>query len=326
MELLFLIIGLIIGGAAGYYYAMHKAKEETNTSEKSAVLQSLNNQVAEMKAKFDAYEKLRDEKEQKNEKLSEEKEKRYKEFTDSVMKLFEKQEKTRTENEEKRDKQMGTFASVIDAFNKTVHGTTTRGLMGEEILKQYLREGIKAKIIKTDLKTATGAVEYAWNLGDGMYVPIDAKLPDIVELVASIETAETQADKTAISKKILDKVKKEVERVRKYTNQDNTVNKAILAVPQGALQHAPELVEAGASKGVFVCSYEQVFLIGYLIAEEHERMREEGDVGALKDTNKNLVAIIKEVVTLTDSLERQAKSVQNFNTQIREKAQEGLRL
>ena len=221
---------------------------------------------------------------------------------------------------------MGTFATVIDAFNRTIHGTKTRGLAGEELLRQYLSESIKARIVKTDLKTENGEVEFAWNLGDSKYIPIDAKLPDLIALIESLNSESTQSDKTHVKRQIIDKVKKEVERVTKYQNQPNTINKSILAVPESVVELAPEIIELGSTKNVFVCSYKQVFLIGYIMAEEYQRMKDEGDVGHLKDMNKTLTNVLKGIITITDTIEKQSKSVLKHNEIIRDKVHEGLRL
>jgi DNA recombination protein RmuC len=325
LEYIVAIVSLIVGIALGYYFGRYKAYQDTDISSKSAMLQSLTTQVTEMKAKFDGYEKLREQKEKNSERLSEQKEKRYQEFMESTHKFFKKQDEVRGEFEEKRDKQMGKFASVIDAFSRTIHGTKTRGIIGEDLLRQYLKESIKAGIVKTSLRTESGEVEFAWNLGDNMYIPIDAKLPDLMNLIESITEETTQAEKNKIRKKIIDKVKHEVERIKKYRNQKNTINKCILAVPESVIELAPEIIESGASKNVFVCSYKQVFLVGYILAEEYEKMKEEGDVGELKNTNKTLLGILKEIIKLTETIEKQAKSVIKHNDIIKDKIHEGLR-
>ncbi|HLC74443.1 MAG TPA: DNA recombination protein RmuC [Candidatus Nanoarchaeia archaeon] len=325
-ELVVAILSLVIGIALGYYYGRWKAYQDTDVSHKSALLQSLTTQVTEMKAKFDAYEKLREQKEKDLDKLSHEKEKRYQEFMESTKKFYEKQDIVRVEYEKKRDDQMGKFSSIIDAFNRTIHGTKTRGMTGEVILHQYLSESIKARIIKSSLVTESGEVEFAWNLGDGKYVPIDSKLPDLLKLIESIGENTEDADKGKVRKEIIEKVKKEVERVRKYQNQPNTINKCILAVPESVVELAPEIIEIGATKNVFVCSYKQVFLIGYILAEEYEKMKDEGDMGELKDTNKNLIGILKEILKLADTVDKQAKSVIKHNEAIKDQIHVGLRL
>ena len=320
------IVGAGVGGVAGYFIGRFIAYKDTDISQKSALLSSLTTQVTEMKVKFDAYEKLREQKEKDVDKFSKEREKRYEEFMESTKKFFQTQETIRKESEEKRDKQIEKFSSVISAFSKTIHGTKTRGGVGEDILNDYLTEAIKTKIIKKPLRTDNGEIEFAWNLGDGMYIPIDSKFPDIIDHVSSLTEDTEQGEKNRIRKQIIDKVTKEVNNVKKYQNQSNTINKCILVVPGGALDLCPELIEHGAQKNVFVCAPEQVFLIGYIISEEYQKMKDEGDLGQLKETNNGLVLIIKEILGFTDTIERQAKSVITHNDKIKDKVHEALRL
>lgn len=325
-EILIGAVSLGVGFGLGYYYATSRAYANTDLSTKSALLQSLTTQVTEMKGKFDAYEKLREQKEKDTEKLHNEKDKRYQDFMESTKKFFETQENIRKENEEKRDLQLTKFSSVIDAFNRTIHGTKTRGIAGEDLLRACLAESIKAKIIKTSLRTENGEVEFAWNLGDGKYIPIDSKLPEISKIMQTITDETQQSEKNKIRKDLIEKLKIEIKRVTKYQNQPNTINKCLLCVPNAAIEFAPEIIELGAAHGVLLCSYEQVFLIGYILAEEYEHLREEGDVGELKDTNKKLLAILKAINLCSDTIERQTKSVLKYNEEVRDKVKEGLRL
>ncbi len=320
------VIGAGIGGIAGYFIGKYSERRKLSNSDNVSILTSLNNQVVEMKAKFDEYEKFREEKEKASAEMIKAREKRYEDFVESVKKFFEDQETFRKEAEKKRDMQLEGFANVITAFNRTVHGTKTRGNVGEDVAEIYLKEAIKANIVKKNLRTESGEVEFAWNLGDEMFVPIDSKFPDIMDLLSEINDETTQADKNKVKKKVFDKILKEIERVTKYHNQSNTINKSILIIPGGSLDLCPELIERGIQKNVFVTAPEQALLIGYIISEEYEKTKEEGDVGALKDTNKKLLKVFKEILYLTDTLERQAKSVLTHNDKIKEKSHEALRL
>jgi len=319
------VTGATVGGVAGYFIGKYNSQKDTDISQKSALLTSLTTQVTEMKAKFDSYEQLREQKEKDLDKFNKEKEKRYQEFMDSTKKFFEKQDKIREDAETKRDNQLEKFSNVISAFNRTIHGTKTRGNVGEDILKQYLRESIKAKLIKSPLNTDNGSIEFAWNLGDGKYIPIDSKFPDIIPLVESLSDESTQSQKNEVANKIFNKIKKEIDNVKKYQNNSNTINKCILVVPESALEICPEIIESGSRKNVFICSPNQVFLIAFIISEEYAKLKEEGDIGQLKELNKSLITIIKEILGFTETIDRQAKSVIKHSDMIKDKVHEALR-
>ena len=320
------VVGAGVGFAGGYFYGKYKAYQNTDLSQKTSLLQTLTTQVTEMKVKFDAYEKLRDQKEKDVEKLHTEKEKRYQEFMESTKKFFASQETVRKESEEKRDKQMENFSGVISAFQRTIHGTKTRGNVGEDIVKQYLSESIKAKLIKSPLRTDNGEIEFAWNLGDGKYVPIDSKLPDIFDIIGKITEDITQAEKNSLKRQVINKIEKHIDEVKKYQNQSNTINKCILVLPEAALDICPEVIEIGGNKNVIVCAPRQVFLVGYIISEEYNKLKDEGDIGDLKDKNKSLLSIIKEILGFTETIDKQAKSVIKHSDLIKDKVHDALRI
>jgi len=135
------IVGAIIGGIGGYYIGQHKAYTSTDLSQRSSLLTSLNNQVSEMKAKFDAYDTLRDQKEKDSEKYSKQRELRYQEFMESTKSFFEKQEKVREGFEGKRDKQMESFSNIIAAFNRTIHGSVQKNTNGKHLQVMSVQEG-----------------------------------------------------------------------------------------------------------------------------------------------------------------------------------------
>ncbi|MEM3399228.1 MAG: hypothetical protein QXP42_00140 [Candidatus Micrarchaeia archaeon] len=68
------------------------------------------------------------------------------------------------------------FSSVRE-FQGFMLGVKKRGMAGEEILKFYLKEPIKIGLIKTNVITGGGVVEFAFDLGDGKFIPIDPRFP-----------------------------------------------------------------------------------------------------------------------------------------------------
>jgi hypothetical protein len=77
-EIIFLIIGLLAGFVAGYFYGKAKAYQPADVS----AIHGLTTQVAEIKTKFFEIEKSREIIEKERGKLSDEKDKRIKEFID----------------------------------------------------------------------------------------------------------------------------------------------------------------------------------------------------------------------------------------------------
>lgn len=359
IEIILLIIGLIAGFIAGYFYGKAKAYQPADVS----TINGLTTQIAEIKARFVEIEKSRGELETAREKTSEEKDKRIKEFIENVHKLFKEQgekyvksdeekekrikemmeqskkffeeEKKNTENflleqgksreeiEKKRDAQVADMNKMISSFTKTVSGTKNRGMIGEDLLKEVLSNSIKADVVKYNLKTDGGEIEFAWNLEDGKYIPIDSKLPDVFELLEKYHATEDAKERKEHRKEIIDKTKKEIKRVQKYQNLSNTVDTCLLVVPEGILEIAPELVGIGKEDNVFVCSYKDVFPIAHLLYDQYIRLKEEGDIGKYKQLIKSLFQILEKVSKKTETIEKAVTQIQNANNDIKKEVNKG---
>ena len=289
-EIALLIIGLVVGVALGYFLGKSKKLKSSDLSQQSG----LATQISEMKGEIKG--------------------------------IFTEIEKSRDRSEDKRDAKLQDMSNTIDSFNRTISGTKTRGMVGESILKEALKNSIKAGVVKTELKIGSKNVEFAWDLGDGKYIPIDSKLPDIVPLVSQYENSKNTEEQKLLSKKIKDKVAKEILNIQKYQNQTNTIDNCILVIPPSILDMSPELVGIGNDSNVFVCSYKDVFPIAHILEEQYRRFNEEGDIGEYKKTIKQLDSILDKVISKTETLDRAIKQISNANDEIKDEVAKGKRL
>ena len=202
---------------------------------------------------------------------------------------------------------------IISSFTKTVSSTKTRGMIGEDLLKEVLSNSIKAGVIKCDLKTESGEVEFAWNLEDGRYIPIDSKLPDVFQLLELYHSTDNVDIQKEYKKEIIEKIKKEIKIVQKYQNLNNTIDSCLLVVPEGILELAPELVGIGKEDNVFVCSYKDVFPIAHVLQDQYIRLKEEGDIGKYKSVIKVLFQIIDKINKKTETIEKAVTQIKNAN-------------
>ena len=289
-EIALLIIGLVVGVALGYFLGKSKKLKSSDLSQQSG----LATQISEMKGEIKG--------------------------------IFTEIEKSRNRSEDKRDAKLQDMSNTIDSFNRTISGTKTRGMVGESILKEALKNSIKAGVVKTELKIGSKNVEFAWDLGDGKYIPIDSKLPDIVPLVSQYENSKNTEEQKLLSRKIKDKVAKEILNIQKYQNQTNTIDNCILVIPPSILDMSPELVGIGKDSNVFVCSYKDVFPIAHILEEQYRRFNEEGDMGEYKKTIKQLDSILDKVISKTETLDRAIKQISNANDEIKDEEAKGKRL
>ena len=354
-----ILIAFVVGLVAGYLIG----KSRGVGTEVIAPVNNLSTQVAELKSKFEEVEKQRmliegekkkfdeernrrfeefmtnfhrlfKELSDKTTKIDQEKDKRIAELTEQMKRFFQEQKestekflieqgKTREEIEKRRDAQIEDMKRMMEIFTRTVSGTKTRGITGEALLKEVLKDSIRVGLIKTDLKTDEGVVEFAWDLGDGKFIPIDSKLPDLMSLVKELEESDDEAKREEIKKSVINKLKKEISRVQKYNNRSNTIDGSILVVPEVVLDLAPELVSFAERYKVFLCSYKDVFLIAHTLQENYIRTKESGDIGVYREIISSLFRILDKIREKTDAIERGLTIIRNANDAVRSEVQKG---
>lgn len=382
IEILFLIIGLVVGLALGYFIKKSKGEIQTIIAPAAPVdlslFNNLSTQLAEIKVKFTEVEKSRDrldiEKEarlkdfiesnkryfeelkQSSSKVDGEKENRFKDFIENNRNLFEElkysadksdiekekriqeiiesnknffeeqkiatekflegQGQSREQIESQRDAQITDMRNLIEKFTQAISGTKKRGNVGESILADVLSNSIRAGVVEKDLRIASKCVEFAWNLGDGKYIPIDSKLPDIFAAYQEyLDCADI--DKAYYKKRIRDKVRKNIEEIQKYQHQSNTIDSCILVVPPAIIEVCPEVVGDGRDEHVFICTYTDVFPVAHILQEQYIRMKEEGDIGKYKKLVEQLFGVLDKVMAKTETIDRAITMLNNANTEIK---------
>ena len=233
--------------------------------------------------------------------------------------------KIKDENE-RSDRSLENMLNKISSIERTLTGTKSRGIAGEALLGLYLESSIKTGEVKKDLKIGTKIVEFAWKVNEGKYIPIDAKFPEIMTLVEEYDKSEDTAHQKSLSKKVKEKIKKEIENIQKYQNQSNTIGNCILAVPPSALQMSPELISIGKESNVYLSSYKDVIIIAHLLAEQHHRFTAEGDIGAEKIKVEQLNSILEKIFAKSDTIDRGLKQISNANDEIKDEVSKSKRV
>ena len=227
---------------------------------------------------------------------------------------------------ERSEESLADMLDKMSSIERTLTGTKSKGIAGETLLGLYLESSIKTGEVKKDLKIGTKIVEFAWKVSEGKYIPIDAKFPEIKALVEEYDKSEDTVHKRSLSKKVKDKVKKEIENIQKYQNQPNTIGNCILAVPSSALEMSPELLSIGKESNVYLSSYKDVIIIAHLLAEQHHRFTAEGDIGAEKIKVEQLNSILEKIFSKSDTIDRGLKQISNANDEIKDEVSKSKRI
>ncbi|MEK6964377.1 MAG: DNA recombination protein RmuC [Nanoarchaeota archaeon] len=212
--------------------------------------------------------------------------------------------------------------SIAD-FQRTIQGTKRRGQVGEQALKETLKAALQSNRVEKNLRVDGKTVEYAWKLSNGKYIPIDAKLPEVDNLVQEFDAAEEDSDRKKIGKQIVVKIEKEITNIKKYQNTSKTVDKCVLVIPDGVLEMFPELIDEGLSNNVVICGFETVYIHLFILMKEYELIAEKGDVGAYKKIVEQYQHLLKQIQDKTDSIDRGVKTISNANDEIKDSVKKG---
>ena len=218
------------------------------------------------------------------------------------------------EDKEQQQKIMKCVEDNIGVFTRTIHGTKSRGQVGEVILKQILSEPIKSGLVITDLKTDSGSiVEFAWDIKNGKYLPIDSKMPELEELYKQFEKSENPDEQLKLKKDILKIVEKSKNEAKKYINNHNTIDKCIVAIPDSIIDQFPDINKDSIKTGIFVTGHRTVFLYACLLGENHIKSLALGDIGVYKDAVHSMKSILSEIEKKSDTISKGVTQISNAN-------------
>lgn len=278
--LLIVLTSFFVGFFIHYFFSRRK-------NDGLFLMTTLTNQLAEIKARFDEAEKLRE--------------------------TFDL----------KRDREIKDTRDLFVSLSRVISGTKTRGIAGEEVLGRVLSKAIEAGLVRKNVAVGNGVVEFAWDLKDGKFIPIDSKVPDIYEALKSFDDKDDVSSKKNIKRDILAKIKKHVSEVEKYKNQHNTIDKCVLVVPDSVIDLFPESVFMGESQGVFVCSPSNVFVLCYLISEQYQRLKETNNLWEYQQIVDSLFAILKKISEKSETIDRAISQMKNANDAIKLEVSKG---
>ncbi len=221
------------------------------------------------------------------------------------------------EDTERQQKIMKCVEENIASFTRTIHGTKRRGKVGEAILKQILSEPISAGLVVTNLDTDKGNVEFAWDLKNGKFLPIDSKMPELDQLYAEFELVEKPEEQVKLKKEILNIVEKRKKEIKKYLNNKNTIDKCIVAIPDSIFDQFPDINSDSVRTGVFVSGYTKVFLFACVLGENYSRGLSLGNIGLYKQTIQALKNILGDIEEKSDTINKGVTQITNANTGIK---------
>jgi uncharacterized protein YoxC len=145
-------------------------------------------------------------------------------------------------------------------------GSQSKGKMGEKALENIMAHLIKAGQVKTDQKIGSGRVEYVMVFNDGKMLPIDCKMAGCEEVIHLHDEDLKPEDKADLVKEVRKKVRANIPKVQEYIEPTATLPMAVMAVPDGVMEHVDDIVPEAQERNVILLGYSAVpQLMGYFM-------------------------------------------------------------
>jgi len=218
--------------------------------------------------------------------------------------LKEKIEKTKDlieelrKSEEVRKEREREFLERIKRIDEIIAGTSTKGISGEEILRETFKK-LPPEMIETNFQVRGKIVEFALVLPNGKKLPIDSKWV-AGRLILELEK-ETDPQK---KKKIIEEVEKEVikriKEVKQYIDPDLTWSQAIAAVPDSVYAVCKNAHLRARQENVILMPYSMVLPLLLYIYRFHLQYAISLD---LENLQNHLISIAKNLDEMENILE-----------------------
>lgn len=243
MEILILVIVLILGVIAGtVLYFVLRLNEKI--FEQNKINQEQAKQIQEIKERI---------------LLTSEIQNFLKGGVEKTRDLLEELKRTEAERSE-REKE---FLERIKRVDEIVAGTTTKGFLGEEILRETFKK-LPPEMIETNFRVKGKVVEFALILPNQKRLAIDSKWP-AGDLLKKFENEENLEKKKEIGKTIEKEVIKRIKEVKEYIDPDVTWSQAICAIPDSVYHLCQQAHILANKENVILMPYSMVLpLILYM--------------------------------------------------------------
>jgi len=218
--------------------------------------------------------------------------------------LKEKIEKTKDlieelrKSEEVRKEREREFLERIKRIDEIIAGTSTKGISGEEILRETFKK-LPPEMIETNFQVRGKIVEFALVLPNGKRLPIDSKWV-AGRLILELEKETDPQKKKKIIEEIEKEVIKRIKEVKQYIDPDLTWSQAIAAVPDSVYAVCKNAHLRARQENVILMPYSMVLPLLLYIYRFHLQYAISLD---LENFQNHLISIAKNLDEMENVLE-----------------------
>jgi DNA recombination protein RmuC len=209
------------------------------------------------------------------------------------------------------------FLERIKRVDEIIAGTTSKGISGEEILRETFKK-LPPEMIERNFSVGGKRVEFALVLPNQKRIPIDSKWP-ASNLILELEKEKDQKRRKEIIEEIEKEVVKRIREVSQYIDPSVTWSQAIAAIPDSVYSILSQAHLRAREENVILMPYSMVLPLILYMYRLHLQYSISLDIENLQN---HLISISKNLDQMEEILEnkiaRGATMIQNANLEYRQ--------
>ena len=206
-------------------------------------------------------------------------------------------EEIRRFNEAKKQQDLE-FLERVKRIDEIIAGTSTKGLSGEEILRETFKK-LPPEMIETNFVVRGKTVEFALILPNNKRIPIDSKWP-AGKLLVELEQEKSPERRKELIKEIEKETIKRIKEVKQYIDPNVTWSQAIAAVPDSVYSVCSEAHLKARENNVILMPYSMVLPLILYMYRLHLQYAVSLD---LENLQNHLIAISQNLQEMENVLE-----------------------
>jgi DNA recombination protein RmuC len=201
-------------------------------------------------------------------------------------------------SDEVRKEREREFLERIKRIDEIIAGTSTKGMSGEEILRETFKK-LPPEMIETNFQVRGKIVEFALLLPNGKRLPIDSKWV-AGKLLLELEKETNQEKRKEIIEEIEKEVIRRIKEVKQYIDPDLTWSQAIAAIPDSVYAVCKNAHLKAREENVILMPYSMVLPLLLYIYRFHLQYAISLDIENLQN---HLLSITKNLDEMENILE-----------------------
>jgi DNA recombination protein RmuC len=201
-------------------------------------------------------------------------------------------------SDEVRKEREREFLERIKRIDEIISGTSTKGMSGEEILRETFKK-LPPEMIETNFQVRGKIVEFALVLPNGKRLPIDSKWV-AGKLLLELEKETNQEKRKEIIEEIEKEVIRRIKEVKQYIDPDLTWSQAIAAIPDSVYAVCRNAHLKAREENVILMPYSMVLPLLLYIYRFHLQYAISLDIENLQN---HLLSITKNLDEMENILE-----------------------